>query len=185
MGTGSTSARATGATRTTRGFTLIELMTTVAITGIVVTMATPSLAGWVDDQRLRGAAGELAADLQQARLEAVLRQENVRVSVQVQNGCYVLHTGAAGACRCEPSGGSRCDGTAETLKTVAFDPARGLNLQASAPSVLFAGEHGTATPATTLRVSTRSGRSVHQVVNLMGRVRSCSPQGQVSGYRVC
>jgi type IV fimbrial biogenesis protein FimT len=184
MGTGS----ATRWAGRSRGFSLIELMTIVVVTGIVVTAALPSLAGWVDDQRLRGTAGELAADLQHARLEAVLRNENVRWSVQAESegaACYLVHTGAAGACRCEPSGAARCDAPAEALKAVPLATDRGLALQASASSVLFAAEHGTATPAATLRLSGRDGRAVQHVVNVMGRVRTCSPQGQLTGYRSC
>ena len=40
---------------------------------------------------------------------------------------------------------------------------------------------GTVTPTATLRVEARDGRAIHQVVNLLGRVRSCSPQGRIAG----
>jgi len=29
------------------------------------------------------------------------------------------------------------------------------------------------------------GKAIHHVVNIMGRVRSCSPQGDIPGYRAC
>jgi len=40
-------------------------------------------------------------------------------------------------------------------------------------------------PTATLRIEARDGRSVHQVVNLLGRVRSCSPQARVVEERAC
>ena len=69
-----------------RGFTLIEMMATVAVAGIVTTTAVPSLHGWADQQRLKGIAGELSSDLQHARAEALLRNEGVRVTF-VGNAC--------------------------------------------------------------------------------------------------
>jgi type IV fimbrial biogenesis protein FimT len=44
--------------------------------------------------------------------------------------------------------------------------------------------HGTSTPTGTLRLVGGRGRAVHHVVNVMGRVRSCTPAG-VPGWRAC
>ena len=54
--------------------------------------------------------------------------------------------------------------------------------------MLFDPLHGTSTPAGTLKITGASGRAVQHVVNVMGRVRTCSPQGAapaLAGYRVC
>ncbi|HEY0821070.1 MAG TPA: GspH/FimT family pseudopilin [Rhizobacter sp.] len=167
-----------------RGFTLIEMMATVAVAGVVMTAAVPSLHGWVDQQRLKGVAGELSSDLQHARTEALLRNEGVRISFG-GNACYVVHTGAADRCRCDADGSGRCDDGTAPIKTVALPTARGIALQANVRSVLFAPEHGTATPAATLRLQGAQGRTVQHTVNLMGRVRSCAAQGAVTGYSAC
>jgi type IV fimbrial biogenesis protein FimT len=167
-----------------RGFTLIEMMATVAVAGVVMTAAVPSLQGWVDQQRLKGVAGELSSDLQHARTEALLRNEGVRISFG-GSACYVLHTGAADRCRCEADGSGRCDDGTAPIKTVALPMARGIALQANVRSVLFSPEHGTATPAATLHLHGAQGRTVQHTVNLMGRVRSCAAQGAVTGYSAC
>ena len=60
-----------------------------------------------------------------------------------------------------------------------------VTLVANAASVLFDPLHGTATPTGTLRVTGASGRAIHHIINVMGRVRSCSPQAAVPGYRAC
>lgn len=168
----------------TRGFTLIEMMATVTVAGIVATAAVPSLQGWADQQRLKGVAGELSSDLQHARAEALLRNEGVRITFP-GNACYVVHTGAADRCRCGAEGVGRCDGGAELIKTVALPTAAGIALQSNVRSVLFAPEHGTASPTATLRVSGAQARTVQHTVNLMGRVRSCAAHGTVSGYGAC
>lgn len=167
-----------------RGFTLIEMMATVAVAGIVATTAVPSLHGWADQQRLKGIASELSSDLQHARAEALLRNEGVRITF-VGNACYVVHTGAADRCRCDADGIGRCEGGAAPIKTVALPAATGVALQSNVRSVLFAPEHGTASPTATLRISGAQGRTVQHTVNLMGRVRSCAAQGAVAGYGAC
>jgi type IV fimbrial biogenesis protein FimT len=167
---------------------LIEMVATVAIAGIVMTAAVPSLGGWVDQQRLKGTAGELASDLQYARSEAVLRNQGVRVSFLGDVNaatCYVVHTGAADSCRCDAAGAPVCDGGSQPLKTVALTAPAGVALQANVRTVLFSPEHGTASPAASLRLTGAHGRAVQHTVNVMGRVRTCSPQGSVSGYRAC
>jgi type IV fimbrial biogenesis protein FimT len=181
MGVGTTHAA-------TRGFTLVEMMVVVAVAGIVMTAAAPSLNGWVEQQRLSGIAGDLARDLRQARQEAVMRNESVRFTLQHDDAgaaCYLLHTGGAGDCRCAATGPARCDGSAQALKQVQLDARQGFALRSSSPSVVFSPAHGTVSPTATLRLQDRGGRTVQHAVNLMGRVRSCAPLGAVSGYPAC
>lgn len=68
-------ARVTGQ----KGFTLIELMVTIAILAIVLTIATPSFNNIILSNRIDSVAQELHGSLQLARSEAVKRKERVRV----------------------------------------------------------------------------------------------------------
>ena len=62
-----------------RGFTLIELMITLVIAGILVALAGPAMRNFVQDQRLTGQANEFVGDLNYARSEAIKRASNAGV----------------------------------------------------------------------------------------------------------
>jgi type IV fimbrial biogenesis protein FimT len=169
-----------------RGLTLIEAATVTAIAAVLVGIAAPGL----QDTRLRrqveGVAAQLETDLQLARAEAIARNETVRVGFARGAGgsCYVLHTGPADACRCDGQGRTTCEPGAEALRTVPLDATSPVQLRANSASMAFDASLGTVTPTGTLRVQSPAG-SLHQVVNIMGRIRSCSPDGWLAGYRRC
>ena len=61
------------ATQRAAGFTLIELMVTVIVLVIVVSMAAPNMSQLISSQRTRNAAADLASALTLTRSEAVNR----------------------------------------------------------------------------------------------------------------
>lgn len=170
------------------GLSLVELAVTLSIVAAGVAVALPTFAGMRQASVLRGHADQLLHDVQWARREAVSRNASVRLSVMrtsAGEACWVLHTGDAGACQCEAEGRSSCDEGAQPLRTTVIAARDGVALASTSPSVLFHPLRGTTTPTTTLRLDAANGDSLQHVVNIMGRVRSCVPQGHVGGYTPC
>ena len=170
-----------------RGFTLVEACIVMAVLGIISASAAPGMQGLIDTRRLDGAATQLATDIHYVRSEAVARNQPVRLSIHSNpdTSCYVIHTGLSAQCSCATAGPAVCSGDAEQIKTVVLAAAQRVSLQANVGSVLFDPLHGTSTPTGTLRVLGSQGRAVHHVINVMGRVRSCSPSNTMPGYRAC
>ena len=67
-----------------RAFSLVELVTVLAIISIAMLFAVPEMGAWRANARLKGAARELYSNLQRARLQAV--KENVDVRVRFVQG---------------------------------------------------------------------------------------------------
>jgi prepilin-type N-terminal cleavage/methylation domain-containing protein len=57
--------------RSSRGFTLIELMITLVIMVLAITIGVPSFNDFIASQRVRAAASDLMADMAYARAEAI------------------------------------------------------------------------------------------------------------------
>ena len=172
--------------QSSRGFSLIEATVVVAVAAVVATTAVPGLVDFIDGRRLDSAATALATDLQFVRTEAVARNQSVRISFHEAPGgtCWVVHTGAAAQCRCVDAPPAVCEGGAREIKTVVLGASDRVAVQANVASIAFDPMHGTSTPTGTVRLIDRRGRAVHHVVNVMGRVRSCTPAG-VPGWRAC
>jgi type IV fimbrial biogenesis protein FimT len=170
-----------------RGVTLVECCAVLAITSVLVGVGAPSFEKVRQKRLLDGASAELALDLHYVRSEAVARNEGVRVSfLDVSGGsCTIIHTGAAADCQCSADGVAQCANGATVLKTTLHPTGRGVSVRAHVGSMRFDQTNGTVTPAATVRVMAADGREVRHVVNIMGRVRSCSPQGSAAGYPPC
>ncbi len=156
-----------------RGVTMIEACITLAVAGILAGSALPSFKDSLDKRKVEGISSEVGTDLRYARSEAVARNTGVRVSFF--QGCYVVHTGSRDDCVCDGQGPAVCTGDAVALKTVNSAEARGIRIVANVSSMRFDPSHGTTSPTGTVCTVPASGRSVHHVVSIMGRVRTCSP----------
>ncbi len=73
--------------RSERGFTVVELLTVIAIMMVITAIATPSFYYWLPKYRLSAGARQIAADLQLARMKAI--SQNISYGLRfIDNNTY-------------------------------------------------------------------------------------------------
>ena len=129
------------------GFTLIELMITIAVLALLLMVGLPGMTTWLQNTQIRSSAEALQAGLQLARAEALRRNVPVRFQLadSLAGGCALTNTGtswvvsladAAGACDAAESD----DAAPQILqKRSGAEGSPNAVINASAPSVVFNG----------------------------------------------
>jgi type IV fimbrial biogenesis protein FimT len=173
--------------RLARGVTALEALLTLSTMAVTLGAGLPSLGEARARRQLEGTAAQVAADIGHARSLAVSLGTAVRFTVQQDTGgsCYAIHTGSAGSCSCSSQGSAICAPGAQVLRFASLDTTQSVRMGGNARSLLFDPDRGTITPTGTIQLSAANGKALNLVVNIMGRVRSCTPSPPMVGYPVC
>jgi type IV fimbrial biogenesis protein FimT len=174
-----------------RGVTLVELLIVLAVLLVVLGSVLPSYRGAIERREMEAAAAQWQMDLVHAKTLATALNRSVRIAFAndpVRGSCYVVHTGPVGGCTCAPkrdAAPAACADGAVPHRVAQFGPEAAVQLRVNVRSMTIDEDLGTVSPTGTLRWQTASTGGLNQVVNLHGRVRVCSPEGLVPGYRRC
>jgi type IV fimbrial biogenesis protein FimT len=195
-----------------KGFTLLEMLIAMAILGIIISVAVPSMSGFTANQRLIGAAEQVYSHLQQARSEAVARSTPVFVNFaadgtaawtygmsSVNSLCDLAITVATGlnACRMvvsdgdatlDPGTGAVDAGDLVLMRYTAADyPGVSMAIAAFSSGTtqfVFDPVRGSASSGQ-VNLTGSNGNQLRVTVSLLGRVALCTPDDSMDAYQDC
>ena len=104
---------------TSSGFTLIELMVTIAVLAIIVSIAAPNISTQLANQRVKSTTATLANALKEAKVESILRRQDVNFSYN-NNGTNAGSIDIANISSYSYSAKSRIKDS-ESKSTISFD----------------------------------------------------------------
>lgn len=156
------------------GFTLVELLITITIVGILAAIGIPSFQQTMDKKRLVGAADNLLADMRYAQSESVKRDVTIVVTfTDGANWSYVFNTSAGTT---KTTSGNDYKGTSievtTTGKLLSFDPKRGNLSEAPANASVL------------VTITSAFGSKLGLKVDPLSRMHICTLTG-TGGYPAC
>ena len=76
-------------TSPSRGFTLLELMATLAVAGVLAALAIPSFSSWIANTKVRTSAQSIGSNLRFAQAEALKRSRGVVLYRTASSTCAI------------------------------------------------------------------------------------------------
>lgn len=174
-------------TSSAKGFTLIELMISIALIAIIASLAAPSFTTMIATQRIKGLANEIMTDLSFAKMESV--QKNKCVAVDFTATGYTIKILSP-----YPATHPCATATATTLtiiKTVSIEsnnsitPSAGTNVEVIFDPVRTTATISEANANIAISNTNASTRSLKIMVSTMGRSEICSPGATITGFKPC
>ncbi len=169
------------------GVSLVDQMLTLGIVSVALGLALPNFNSLRERRSLEGAAGQLESELQHAKSLAVELNQAVRFTFESTplGMCYVVHTGGPKDCHCAAAGSASCAPGTQVFRHAQADDKGLVSMKSNSRSFAFDPTGGTVTPTATLELRNRQGDVLRLIVNIMGRIRSCSVNGVITGMPTC
>ena len=164
-----------------KGFTLLELIITLVIVTILVSVGVPSFSNMLSANRVVGAAEKMKADMEWARTTAIKDNKNITMTTITVGGdwCYGFDDGMA-ACDCNVNNSCTVGGVTKQYVDTPYGnttlgPVGNYSLTFTARGVLTAAAPGVLTFGL-------DGRAANVSITRLGRSSICSDNlGQFPG----
>ena len=182
------------------GFSLIELLITLGILVITLTIALPGFREFFDRERLINATEEVYGMLQKARMESMSRSDEIYVNFASDTGTGSWSYGLREGTPCNPSiedpalasacvitivnGDAAVDVNDKVMIRQTNEPHPDITLSSTITNFEFDPVRGTAT-AGEITLTSAMDKKLQVKVMPLGNISVCSPDGQVPSYRDC
>lgn len=174
------------------GFTLVELLITILVLAVLVSLAVPAFQTSIEKRRLVEAAEAVFSQVQFARSESLKQSRDLLVDATTNGSttwCVGISQNTAG-CTCSTT--ASCvitqGGTSNVEKTLASSAFSNIRMTNTSFEIVFSRLRGTlAGVGNTVVLKSPSNLELRVVVSALGRIRMCSPAGagNVGGYPTC
>lgn len=115
---------------TSSGFTLIELMVTIAVLAIIVSIAAPSISNQLANQRVKSTTATLSNALKEARVESLIRRQNITLTVDDsadEKNIIITNTSTIASYGYDAKSTISAVDSAATTTTIEFKPSKTAN----------------------------------------------------------
>lgn len=169
--------------KNTKGVTLIELMITLVVLGVLVFLALPSYTIWMQNTQIRTAGEAILSGFTLARSEAVRRNSSVELRMDAASGwtATVVTSGEVIQNR------TAQEGTAHAVVTIT--PAGADRITFSGLGRVTSNDDGSASitevKVDSPRIPAAESREMCVMANSTGLVRMCDPQVAAGDTRAC
>lgn len=160
------------------GVTLLELLITLTVSAILLSIAIPAYNNFITQKRLRTASEELYSYIKMAQTLSLSKEITVYLSFNpIATWCYGLSD--LGPCDCTVANNCTVNGVQTIVNSANYSgPAipltiTGFSGASSNPYIQFDGKRGTIVAAGTVSLS-QAGLSISVLANTMGLVTRCS-----------
>ncbi|WP_414828006.1 GspH/FimT family pseudopilin [Alteromonas sp. H39] len=168
-----------------KGLTLLELMITIAIVAIVVTLGAPSILTAQRNLALSGAVENSYFALQQARSHAVRQSSDILVDFS-DNAGWCIGTTDQGDCDCNVAASCTVDGVEQVLSSEDFPHIQMQNVNFGADDqAVFDGTRGLSIGSAGTLEFNDGNRTARLSLNDVGRVSICVVAGDLGNYEPC
>lgn len=171
--------------RSSYGLTLLELLITISITTLVLTLGVPAVLAVQKNMQLKGAVEVSYFAFQQARATAVATRQNIHVALNAsKNWCIALSD--IGLCDCTVYAECAVEGQEQIIQHSDFHLIELRDIKFGTDNVaVFDGVRGLAIGNAGSVVFSDGDKQVKLILSNMGRIRICMMAGNLGGYDPC
>lgn len=167
------------------GLSLIELLISVSIVSILMTVGVPAFMELNEERKLRGAAEGAYFFLQQAKSEAITQATDITVDL-VQGDSWCLGINDSGSCSCNISSSCTVNGIEMVFNSEDYPEVSMSDLTfGDSDQTSFDGVRGIASGNSGSFILSNSDTEAKVLLSNMGRARICVVSGSLGNYPSC